>query len=489
MKKIILLAVALHLILSSFAMSNEKPFSQEVEFFLTRLNQISDEELPRFFLDSRALKNQYIGIDRSQFSSDQIYENEYLLRFVNQRIIQRVQLAKDRGSIPGYYFEPLLFEAQIYSDNPPPSEKNPQKTLPIYSVHGSPITFSDWIDDEEFSNYRFKGDEVVYRGLKIHSGDVILNHPAEKPVGAFTSLADEPNSFSHSAIVVFFERGDRKIPAVLDAHEKGVRAVPLNVFLSPQVITYAEIFRFKEDVWTPERQQTLAREAESILTQDFPYDLTGSPAPDALSCVELVNFLIERSGLMPFPIQKGISDDIYQNILHFGEIQNQFINPAQVAMSPSLMSVGYIDNGASLMDMVANEAIFKVFRDTLAYGVLKTHQYPFADDLGLVALNFIQDPNSILGKLILKLIGFTPSNFPRGSKEILVSINRVNQIAAMAFEQCTLKNDSECSQAIQDIIKDSDSWTTFSMIQTIRDPRLFNAAEKAMAPWVDLFKN
>lgn len=139
------------------------------------------------------------------------------------------------------------------------------------------------------------------------------------------------------------------------------------------------------------------------------------------------------------------------------------------------------------MDMVANEAILKVFRDTLAYGVLKSHKYPFADDLGLMALNFIQDPHSILGKLILKMIGFTASNFPKGSKELLVSINRVNQIASVAFKECTLKDDLECTQVIHDIIKDSNLWTTFSMIQTIQDPRLFDAAEKAMAPWVELF--
>lgn len=84
-------------------------FSQEAEIFLTRLNQASDNDLVRFFLKTRKLKNQYIRIDRSQLSSDQIYENEYLLRFLNQRMTQRIQLAKDRGTIPGYYFEPLLF--------------------------------------------------------------------------------------------------------------------------------------------------------------------------------------------------------------------------------------------------------------------------------------------------------------------------------------------------------------------------------------------
>jgi hypothetical protein len=469
-------------------------FEMGVQSILSKLDSISDEELKAFFLEVRKIKNYYISIDRSKISSAKIYENEYLLRFMNERIVNRIEAAKQKGQVEEFYFEPLLAESQIYSNKTSPIEIRPNKTLSFYGTKASDIKLEDWIDDPEFSRYDFKDDSVNFRGLTLKPGDVILNHPTDKPGGTFTSLAKENNSFSHAAIVVFLNREGRKIPIVIDEHERGARAVPLSVYLSPQVVSYAEIFRTANDLWNKTHQIRLNEEANFILNMEFPYDLTGSTKSDALSCVELVNLLYQLCGLKSVPVTAGFSNETYKNIMRFGKIKNDFVTPTQLAMSPYFKNIGYIDNKEPLSQIIANEIILKVFRDRMAHGVLKAKGYPFAKDIGLSAIEEIHNPRSVIGDVLLSFTGFRRSNFPRGSKELLVSVNNITEIIQTAFSTCNPKDNSDnsdspgCRSIIEATKNRAFKQTNFSMLATLNDPALYQAAEKAMQEWVNLFE-
>lgn len=70
-------------------------------------------------------------------------------------------------------------------------EKAPCASLPFNGTYATCVELSDWRNNPDFYNYEFGGDSVVYRGMKLRAGDLILNHTTSKPAALYTAFANE----------------------------------------------------------------------------------------------------------------------------------------------------------------------------------------------------------------------------------------------------------------------------------------------------------
>jgi hypothetical protein len=464
-----------------------KDFKGSAREFLARLDQkppLAARDLEKLILE---LRQAYLSVDRSKISPKDIYENQYTLRFVNARIQRRLEALRKEGRISEGEQAMLLARAQIRTSDSLGAELEPVEKLYYKGMSATPNEFSVWADKPEFYNYRFEGDEVVLRGMRIRSGDLILNNPASRPTGIFTSIAQEDSAFAHVGVVVFLERNGKKLPVVLEEHEHGVRAVPLNHYLSPRIAGYTEVFRLKNEAEVNMSRKRLSSEAHQLLRQEIPYDLSGTPNSNAMSCVEFVNHLYRRSGIEPFPITKGISDKAFSNVLKMGPVDRNFVTPTQVTMNSRLKPVGYLDSGIPLKEMIANEAVVKVFHDQMTQRKMEGSKLRANTGLNEAAIDRVRDPDSLVGDLILSMTGFRRTNFPYGSKEMMASVTYMNSVTEKAMNNC-LDENTECSKKLQAAADRSLQNDTFSMNETVRSRQVLEPVAGEMHDWINLFK-
>ncbi len=350
----------------------------------------------------------------------------------------------------------IEFEAQILNEHKQKFYRLPRKSLPIEGVKGSDWPLSRWESDKEFYNYQFEGDEVLFRGLRLRSGDVFLNHPIEKPVGIFTAISEKRTVFSHGAMIVFIHNKWGRLPVVVDLHERGIRAVPLHHYFGSKVIGYGEVFRMQNTARDFEFQ--IDRAVKELMRVEHPYDLTGSEDRKALSCVEMISYVLELMGEPKLQMTNQIRDNIYKNILRLGKLsQQKFQTSNDVLLDSRFSYVGYIDNTQSLEVQLSNELLLDLFREKMDQKIMKNSK-SLSRLFGEIAIDQVRNKKSLFGGFILGLTGFTRETFPVGDPGLLTAVNAIDNIFAKAMDRCLgpdkFKKTSLCFKAIQNSMID-----------------------------------
>ena len=263
---------------NAFAYSFHHPASQRLtalvqESFAARArarrNSLKIEEIDRA----------YAELPRTEVPLEELRELKFLLQYWRWKTNDYLtrQLGEE-GLVPRYV------GPESFPDIPP--------------IKGSKFSFDVWSQDPSLSisGYESHDGEIWFRGLKIRSGDILLaDQNAKDGDGLFTSLVVEPKLASHVGQVVFLKKNGLVFPAVIEIHEKGLRAVPLNVFLSPQFMNYVEVFRVKNP--PSDWEDRLSREGLDFLKEPHSYDLwAGEQDPRYLTCTNVALNLLRRTG-------------------------------------------------------------------------------------------------------------------------------------------------------------------------------------------------
>jgi hypothetical protein len=402
--------------------------------------RLSEDDLLNWRTAIEAMRNAYLAIDRKSIETEYWYEAQFLLRFVNIKLKRTLAEFELKDKISDNDRETLEYISQILSHKNQNFYRSPQKAIPIYGVQGSDWPLSRWEDDPEFYNYEYDNDgNLLYRGLKLKSGDVLLNHPIEKPVGIFTAINEKQSVFAHAAMIVILNRKHGKLPVVVDVHERGVRAVPLSHFLSSQVISYAEVFSFTNA--SEDFNIQLDESITQLLKENHPYDLSGSNDRAALSCTELISYILELTHQAPLEMKNKIKNPIYVNILRLGKIEQQYLQvPNDVFQDSRFILKGYIDNPLSFNELLINEVLLDLFKEQMAEGIIKSSK-SLSRFFGEIAIDQIHNHKSFLGGFILGLTGFNRENFPVGDRGLLSAVNAIDNTFYNAEEKCLEKKD------------------------------------------------
>lgn len=453
MKKIINQIILIALVPSTlFAYDWKSSNQQDIENYLAKLNRtihlaskisqvtqksnLRSYDLTQLQLLIKENTEAYQKLDRHAMYEDDLYELQFNLRYYNAQLYKQLMQVKDNHILSKVDIQSLFYEAQILDFDSQKIYKSPQKKLPIYGVQKSDWPLSAWEDDVEMYKYQFdEQGQLLYRNMKLQSGDVILNHPIEHPVGIFTATAQEQSVFAHAAMIVFLKRVHGILPVVVDVYEKGVRAVPLHLFFSSQVIGYGEVYRLQNK---PQGfNEILDLQISEVLNTEFGYDLTGSSShKKSLSCTEFISYVLELVKLNPLESKSQIQEDIYHNILKLGYMNQKFNLPNDVFQDSRFEFVGFVDNLISVQEMVVNEILLSKFRHNMMYKNLNPDKYRPLLWLGGMAIDMARYPFSPLGNLILVFTGFERDNFPVGAKNILVTVEIINTVFEKAMARC-----------------------------------------------------
>jgi hypothetical protein len=224
-------------------------------------------------------------------------------------------------------------------------ESGPGYFIPLVPVRRSRWPFRRWSQRPEATDYRIEGDTVVYRGLRLRSGDIVLVNLAIDRDGLFTALSATRPTISHTGIFVMIHKDGRSYPAVLELHELGVRAVPLSVALSAKMVSYAEIYRLREPVpadWSEQLSEVALELLNSF--QHYDFNTTQSDA-NHMTCPDLPNYFYGRTGRERFPGNSTMAPETQPNLKKLGLQIDRFLSPDDYSSSERLELAGWIDNG------------------------------------------------------------------------------------------------------------------------------------------------
>ena len=299
----------------------------------------------------------------------------------------------------------------------------PGTTLDIKANKSSAWPFSRWKRRPEFGIYEFEDDGVNFRGLHLRPGDVFLANVNIDGNGVYTTLSDPTRFSSHAAAFAILEDGGGRFPAVVETYEKGVRAVPLNVFLGHEFCAYVEVYRHR-DLEEP-HTRAVNRSALDVIrrARGYNFDST-SDDRDYVSCCTVGRLLHLDAGLQPASWKSRMRDPgIQANLERLGFTFFDMFAPVDYLLDPVFHCVGWVDNH-QFEDLLARELVEGYFRELFMSRRLNPARFPFKSRVNLWGIRQIRR-RSLLGKTIGLIEGFDHRSLPKGPDPVLSVITIV----------------------------------------------------------------
>ena len=311
------------------------------------------------------------------------------------------------------------------------AEAGPAMDLKIQANRDSPWSWQKWTAIPAFSEYAFHGDMVSFRGLELQAGDVILANVNLDGNMVYSALSDPKGVYTHSAVLVFLRDGERRFPAVVETYEKGVRAVPLAVFLNARFLAAAEVYRHR-DVG-PEHSGAFSEAAEAMIRDTRGYNCASwDDDRTYLSCTSVGRFLLEDVGVDGVEPRSAISHpQIRRNLQRVGyQDLDPFFAPVDYLLNPRFGFVGAIDNH-QFARLTARELVEHRFRTAFEKVELDPSLLPFMQRVNHFALTQMRRQSPI-GKVIGVATGFTDVNLPKGPDSMIAGIQPAEHQLARA---------------------------------------------------------
>jgi hypothetical protein len=296
----------------------------------------------------------------------------------------------------------------------------PGINLDIVANRSSSWPFHKWRRNDRFGRYQPCGEGVRYRGVDFLPGDVLLANVNLDGNGIYTSLS-EPRSFSsHSAFFAILDYEGGRFPVVIETYEKGVRPVPLNVFLGPRFCSYVEVYRHRE--YSQQHAAAINKIAAEFIenVQGYNFD-SEDQDPTYMSCTAVGRFLHQRAGMTPASTMSKIHHpNIQSNLSKLGYTYFEFFAPVDFLLNDCFRFAGRIDNN-QFDRLLARELVDKEFRRQFMERELDSRQFPFPYRLNRWGLGHMRR-NTVIGKAIGLVEGFDPRNLPKGPDDLLAVI-------------------------------------------------------------------
>jgi len=302
------------------------------------------------------------------------------------------------------------------------TKAGPGVDLKITANRSSAWPFEKWRNIREFSEYEFEGDGVHYRGVFFRPGDIVLSNVNLDGNGLYTALADPQNFCSHSAIFAILQDKERRFPALIETFEKGVRAVPLNVFLGPRFSSYTEVYRHRElGAGQVERVTQAAIEATRNV-RGYNFD-TEDRDRTYMSCSSVGRFLLQDAGLDRIQTKSHIRHpQIQKNLGQLGYTFFRFFAPVDYLLDEKLSFIGWIDNN-QFDRLLARELIESHFRNIFSEKEISVEKFPFMSRVNYWGIGQMRRRTPI-GKIITLVEGFDHANLPKGPDRLLSVITQ-----------------------------------------------------------------
>lgn len=300
----------------------------------------------------------------------------------------------------------------------------PDVDLKIEVNRSSAWPFAKWQTMPAFAEYQFEGELVRYRGLTLQPGDVLLANVNLDGNSVYTSLSEPKGYCPHAAVFAILEAGGKRFPAVVETYEKGLRAVPLNVFLNARYVAYAEVYRHQ--ALRPEHGAQVGAAAHDAIAQARGYNFyTCDPDPEYVSCTSLAQVVYQRLGLPRIASVSSIGHPgIQENLRRLGYHEfDPFFAPVDFLLNPDFRCVGWVDNN-QFPRLLARELVEVGFRRLLERGQLDTRRMPLAHHINHWGIRHMRR-RTPLGRIISKVMGFNHLSLPRGPDPMLAIITPV----------------------------------------------------------------
>ena len=296
----------------------------------------------------------------------------------------------------------------------------PNVDLKIRANRSSAWPLERWAEIRAFSEYDFEDEGVRYRGLHLLPGDVLLSNVNLDGNGLYTVLADPRSFCSHAAVFAILEQGGRSLPAVIETYEKGVRAVPLSVFLGARFSAYTEVYRHR--AMGPAERARLNRVAPDMLrrVQGYNFD-TEDPRRDYQSCTSVPRFLLEDAGIERIATKSRLADpQIQRNLEQLGYTAFDFFAPVDYMRDEGFSCVGWMDND-QMARVLTRDLVESRFRGLFSQRAIDPGRLPLRARINRWGIGHIRR-STRLGRLISRVEGFDHVSLPRGPDDVIALI-------------------------------------------------------------------
>ena len=329
----------------------------------------------------------------------------------------------------------------------------PGINLDIVANRSSSWPFHKWRRNDRFGRYESSGEGVRYRGVDFLPGDVLLANVNLDGNGIYTSLSDPRSFSSHSAFFAVLEYDGDRFPVVIETYEKGVRPVPLNVFLGPRFCSYVEVYRHNE--YSGQHAATINKIAAEFVERVQGYNFDSEDQdPAYMSCTAVGRFLHQQAGLTPArTMSKLHHPKVQSNLSKLGYTYFDFFAPVDFLLNDCFSYAGRIDNN-QIDRLLARELVDKEFRRQFMERELDSRRFPFPYRLNRWGLGHIRR-NTVIGKVIGLVEGFDSHNLPKGPDDLMAVIKIVEkQIGAVisktrtAIEKTMANHDNHDLEAL-----------------------------------------
>lgn len=293
----------------------------------------------------------------------------------------------------------------------------PGLDLKIVANRNSRWPFNKWSRYEQFTRYDYEGDGVNFRGVQFRPGDVLLANVNLDGNGIYTTLSDPIGFSSHSAFFAVLEENGQRFPSVIETYEKGVRAVPLNIFLGPNYCSYVEIYRTK--ALTSQHTAAINHLAREIMLNVKGYNFDSEDTDRTwMSCASVGRFLYLDAGLEPAQSKSRIQvPAIQENLRSLGYTFFEFFAPVDYLLDKNFHCVGWVDNN-QFTYLLARELVNGYFRELFSWRKLNPKKFPFRRRLNYWGINHIRR-QTLIGKIISWVEGFDQHTLPKGPDRLL----------------------------------------------------------------------
>ena len=310
----------------------------------------------------------------------------------------------------------------------------PDVDLKIEVNRASAWPFSKWRNMAEFSEYAYEAEGVRYRGLYLRPGDVLLANVNLDGNSVYTSLSEPKGYCPHSAVFAILTADGKRFPAVIETYEKGLRAVPLNVFLNTRYVAYVEIYRHQG--LDAEQCAQIGQAALEAIVDARGYNFyTCDVDRHYVSCTSLAQVLFDAVGLERVASVSSIGHPgIQKNLERLGYTRfDPFFAPVDFLLNRQFRCVGWVDNN-HFPRLVARELVEAGFRRLFERGELTISRMPLMHHINHWGIGHMRR-RTLLGKLISKVMGFDHLSLPRGPDPMLAIIAPVEADLGRAVER------------------------------------------------------
>ncbi len=348
-------------------------------------------------------------------------------------------------------------------------QAGPGIDLDIVANRGSSTPFEKWRENDLFSRYAYEGEGVRYRGVTFRPGDVLLANVNLDGNGIYTALS-EPRSFSsHSAFFAILDHGARRLPVVIETYEKGVRPVPLSVFLGPRFCSYVEVYRHSD--YRPDHAARINQSAAGFINSVKGYNFDSEDQdPTYMSCGAVGRFMHQAAGLKPArTISKLTNPQIRKNLEKVGYSYFNYFGPVDFMRNDFFENVGLVDNN-QLPQLLARELIDRDFQRNFAGGSLDPSKFPLMFKLNRWGIGQMRR-QTLIGRLVAQIEGFTADNLPRGPDDLLAMILIAEKQVGSAI--------AKTRAVVEEILED---YQTLDMPAFTADERIRQAVQQYFNP-------